>query len=154
MDMTSDELDRRVAVLKRFRELLVGQRDRFREYLTVLDKQNEMIRSGDAEALVSHVELEEKIVAEIFAIQKVVDPMEGLYRAAFPDKESEVPRLKEALAELKAEAVSRSERNRSLLAEKMEGIRTEVRGLRNNPFAKRRSVYADEGAATLVDVKG
>ena len=152
--MTSHELDRRVAVLKRFKELLASQRDRFRDYLTVLDKQNEVIRKGDADALVSHVELEEKIVADIFAIQKVVEPLDDLYRVAWPDKESEVPRLKQALAELKAEAVSRSERNRSLLSERMEGIRTEMRNLRNNPFAKRRSVYADSGEAIHVDVKG
>lgn len=152
--LSSEEVAQRVAVLKRFRELLVQQRDRFHDYLQVLDKQKDVIEKGDAEALVSHVELEEKIVADIFAIQKVVDPLEDLYKAAYPDREAEVPQLKAALDDLKAEAVARSERNRNLLSKRMEELRTEIKTLRNNPFAPRRSVYADSGEAALVDLKG
>ncbi len=149
-----EEIQHRVAVLRRFRELLVRQRDRFRDYLEVLDKQKDVISTGDADALISHVELEEKIVADIYAIQKVVDPLEDLYRAAYPDKESEVPSLKTALKELQSEALARSERNRELLSTRMNEIRGEIRTLRGNPFATRRSVYANEGSASLIDLKG
>lgn len=152
--LTPDELAQRVAVLKRFRELLVEQRNRFSSYLQVLDNQKDVIEKGDAEELVSHVELEEKIIADIFAIQKVIDPLESLYKTTYPDKESEVPKLKAALDELKAEAVLRTERNKDLLTKRMEELRTEIRALRNNPFAARRSVYADSGDASLVDLKG
>lgn len=153
-ELPPGELEHRVAVLKRFRELLVNQRDKFRDYLVVLDKQKDVIERGDADALASHVELEERIVSDIFAIQKVVDPIEDLYRAAYPQKDAEVPQLKDALEELKAEVISRSERNRALLSEKMEGIREEIKTLRGNPFAARRSVYADAGEASLIDIKG
>jgi hypothetical protein len=153
-ELSSEEVAQRVAILKRFRELLVQQRDRFHDYLVVLDKQKDVIEKGDAEALVSHVELEEKIVADIFAIQKVVDPLEDLYKSAYPERESEVPKLKAALEELKAEAVERAERNKDLLSRRMEELRTEIKTLRNNPFAARRSVYADSGEAALVDLKG
>jgi hypothetical protein len=153
-ELSSEEVAQRVAVLKRFRELLVNQRDRFHDYLQVLDKQKDVIEKGDAEALISHVELEEKIVADIYAIQKVVDPLEDLYKSAYPEREAEVPKLKAALDELKAEAVARSERNRNLLSKRMEELRTEIKTLRNNPFAARRSVYADSGEAALVDLKG
>lgn len=153
-NLTPEELAQRVAILKRFRELLVEQRNRFSEYLQVLDNQKEVIEKGDAEILVSHVELEEKIIADILAIQKVVDPLESLYKASYPDKESEVPKLKAALDELKAEALLRTERNKDLLTKRMEELRTEIRALRNNPFAARRSVYADSGDASLVDLKG
>lgn len=153
-ELSNEEVAQRVAVLKRFRELLVQQRERFNDYLQVLDKQKEVIQKGDAEALLSHVELEEQIVADIYAIQKVVDPLEDLYKAAYPDREGEVPKLKAALDDLKVEAVARSERNRDLLSKRMEELRTEIKALRNNPFASRRSVYADTGGAALVDLKG
>jgi hypothetical protein len=153
-ELGPEEIQHRVAVLKRFRELLVRQRDRFHDYLEVLDKQQDVIRSGDADALISHVELEEKIVADIYAIQKVVDPLEDVYRVAYPDKESEVPSLKTALKELQLEVLARSERNRELLSSRMNEIRGEIRTLRGNPFTARRSVYANEGSASLIDLKG
>ena len=152
--LTEEEVAHRVAVLKRFRELLVEQRNRFQEYLVVLDKQKDVIEAGDADALLSHVELEEKIVSDIFSIQKVLDPLEDLYRASFPERETEVPKLKEALEELKNEAVQRSQRNKNLLSEQMDKLRNEIKTLRNNPFAARRSIYDNSGAASLVDIKG
>jgi len=153
-ELSPEEVARRVAVLKRFRELLVAQRDKFRDYLAVLDKQKDVIEKGDAEALSVHVEVEEGIVSEILAIQKVVEPLEDLYRSAYPEREAEVPPLKKALEELKAEAVSRSKRNRELLSRHMDDVRSEIRSLRGNPFASRRSVYADAGEASLIDIKG
>jgi hypothetical protein len=160
------EVQRRVAVLKRFRELLRQQRDRFAQYLEVLDKQKNVIESGSADELIFHVELEEKIVADIFSIQKVIDPLEDMYRTILPSKqaekhipagvvmeERELPGLKSALEELKAEALVRSERNRELLAERMERLRLEIKSLRGNPYAFHRSVYSGE-TASLVDIKG
>jgi hypothetical protein len=152
--LTEEELAHRVAVLKRFRELLLEQRNRFQEYLVVLDKQRDVIEKGDTDALLSHVELEEKIVSDIFAIQKVIDPLEDLYRASYPERETEVPKLKAALEELKNEAVQRSQRNRDLLSKRMEQLRSEIKTLRNNPFAARRSVYDNSGAASFIDIKG
>lgn len=153
-ELSSEEVERRVAILKRFRELLVRQRDRFRDYLGVLDRQKDVIEKGDADALGVHVEIEEGIVSEILAIQKVIDPLEELYRGAYPERESEVPQIKKALEDLKTEAVKRSKRNQDLLSRQMEEVRSEIRTLRANPFAARRSVYADTGQASLVDIKG
>ena len=68
-EIDSAELAQRVAVLKRFKILLTQQRDRFRSYLDLLDKQQNIIESGCAEELLSYVEIEEKIVADIFSIQ-------------------------------------------------------------------------------------
>jgi hypothetical protein len=169
-DLDPVEVRRRVAVLKRFRELLRQQRDRFAQYLEVLDKQKDVIESGSADELIAHVELEEKIVSDIFAIQKVIDPLETMYQTLLPPKgakeripasagvsaamdEQELPGLKSALEEHKAEAVVRSERNKGLLAKRMEELRLEMKSLRANPYALRRSVYSGE-TASLVDIKG
>ena len=52
LDLTQDEVDERVAILKRFRELLTEQRNKFREYLTVLEKQAQMISTENIDAMV------------------------------------------------------------------------------------------------------
>jgi hypothetical protein len=154
-ELTPEEAVRRVVVLKRFRELLIQQRDRFRAYLAVLDKQKDSIEKGSAEALISHVEMEETIVADIFSIQKVIDPLEDMYHAAYPEKDAgEVPDLKAALEALKTEAVVRSERNKELLSKRMAEIRLEIKALRGNPYAARPSIYASGDSAALVDLKG
>ena len=64
--VSSSELNHRIAVIKRFKELLITQRDRFRVYLDPLDRQKDVIETGSADDLLHHVELEEKIVADIF----------------------------------------------------------------------------------------
>jgi hypothetical protein len=165
-----EELAQRVAILKRFRTLLTQQRDRFRAYLEVLDRQKDIIETGDAGALLAHVELEEKIVADIFSIQKVIDPLEDMYHAALsgfappragmavgrgqpPD--DDVPGLKAALEGLKGEAVLRSTRNRELMSKRMAELRAEIKSLRNNPYAAARSAsFSDGQAASLVDITG
>jgi hypothetical protein len=153
-EIAPDELVRRVAVLKRFRELLCRQRDRFQQYLEVLDKQKDSIEKGSTGDLISHVEMEERIVADIFSIQKVIDPWEDMYRAAYPGREAEdVPKLKAALEELKSEAVIRTERNKELLSSRMADIRREIKALRGNPYAAHPSIYSTESAA-LIDIKG
>jgi hypothetical protein len=165
--LSPEELAQRVAVLKRFRTLLAQQRDRFRSYLEVLDTQKDIIEKGDPDELLAHVELEEKIVADIFSIQKVIDPLEDMYLAALSGFEApgtaartghrepdEVQSLKSALESMKNEAVIRSTRNKELLSKRMAELRSEIKSLRSNPYAARRSGFSDGGTASLVDISG
>ncbi|GHT95819.1 hypothetical protein FACS1894141_5110 [Spirochaetia bacterium] len=172
MELSPEEVQQRVAVLKRFRELLQAQRDRFKKYLEVLDSQKELIEHGRADDkvdgtadgktddLMTHVELGEQILADIFSIQKVIDPLEALYNAAYPDGSpnqadtpADVPSLKTALQGLKDEAVIRVARNKELLSKRMAETRSELKDLRSNPFAARRSVYNGAEAPSLIDIK-
>jgi len=75
------ELTERVAILRRFRGLLEQQRGRFLNYLALLEKQETAIGAGNGEEILAHVELERDIVADIFSIQKVINPLEDMYRA-------------------------------------------------------------------------
>jgi hypothetical protein len=162
----SGELARRVAVLRRFRTLLQEQRDRFRSYLEVQDKQQSIIETGGAEELLAQVELEEKIVADIFSIQKVIEPLEDMYHALIagsipaaekaPHTGDDVPDLKAALEDLKHEALIRSARNRELLSKRMVELRAEIKTLRNNPYTAqaRRSAFSGGNTASLVDIEG
>jgi len=174
-DISPSELSQRVAVIKRFKELLKSQRERFRTYLDNLDKQKNVIESGSAEELLRHVELEEKIVADIFTIQKVIDPLEKMYKSSRPElpkkkdqkskaggsreadnsctaDEDEVFNLKEALDTLKTEAVVRSEQNRELLAKRMAELRSEIKSLRSNAYSRRGIDMTPR--PTQIDIKG
>ena len=147
MEISSAELSQRVAVVKRFRELLKAQRDRFNAYLFSLDRQKDAIEGGTADDLLHHVELEEKIVSDIYSIQKVIDPLEKMYK--FSDGDG-ISGLKESLKNLKSEAVVRSGRNKQLLSRRMSELRTEIRGLRNNPYARRGAI----SAPAHIDIRG
>ncbi|MDR0290018.1 MAG: flagellar biosynthesis protein FlgN [Treponema sp.] len=154
--ISADELDQRVAILRRFRELLLKQRERFSNYLVTLEKQETVIESGSPDELIAQVELEEQIVADIFSIQKVIDPLENMYQAAIPfSTEDDIPALKITLESLKNQAAARSAHNRGLLSTRMAAIRAEITTLRNNPFANvSRSMYQNSVSASLIDIQG
>ena len=170
-NIDSAELAQRVAVLRRFKTLLSQQRDRFRSYLDLLEKQQNVIESGSAEDLLTYVEIEEKIVADIFSIQKVIDPLEEMYytvisgydpekalhgKTGKQDNPEEVSGLKASLEKLKSEAVIRSTKNKELLSKRMLELRQEIKTLRNNPYAVggKRPNFGDSKTASLIDIKG
>jgi hypothetical protein len=153
--MADAELDRRVAILHRFRELLIQQREKFRRYLDVLDRERDDIEEGDVDTLASHVEMEEQIVSEIYTFQKAIDPLEEIYRAAYPaaSEDPELPAIKGSLDQLREEVLRRNAENRTLLKRRMEMVRAEIAGFRS-PLKARASVYAGSGGGTLVDIEG
>ncbi|GMO31556.1 MAG: hypothetical protein Ta2F_07070 [Termitinemataceae bacterium] len=158
INLSTTELAERVAIIKRFKELLISQRERFKQYLAVLDKQKDIIESGTAEDIISHVELEEKIVGDIFTIQKSLVPMQSMYKTVLKTESPEsadIPLLSETLEKLKKTAALRSIRNKDLLEKRMVIIRNEMKSLRTGPLAKtRRSVYAAGEQPVLIDIKG
>ena len=81
-ELTQEELNERIAVLRRYRTLLEAQREKFREYLLVLEKQEIKIAEDDGEALAMHAQLESQIVANIAGLQKVILPIQGMYEKA------------------------------------------------------------------------
>lgn len=167
-DISAAELGQRIAVIKRFKELLKAQRDRFRAYLDTLDRQKDVIQGGSADDLLHHVELEEKIVEDIFSIQKVIDPLEKMYhnarmeipgegekvsmKSAGNQDGEEVTGLKEALEGLKAEAVIRSGRNRELLSKRMAELRSEIKSLKSNAYSRRNVDLSPR--PTRIDIRG
>ncbi|MDR2517549.1 MAG: flagellar biosynthesis protein FlgN [Spirochaetaceae bacterium] len=156
-------------MLRRFRELLKTQRDRFRQYLEVLEKQQNLIEgewaASTGDELEAHVNLESRIVADIFSIQKVIDPLERMLdvsypagkrpgRRARPKKDEAAGDLKTSLENLRGEAAALLERNRALLSKKMEKVQEEIKILAKNPYRKGRSVYGETPAPTLIDIEG
>jgi hypothetical protein len=151
--LSDDEIRGRVAVLKRLKELLQRQREKFESYLEVLSHEKNDIVAGDVDAMAEHVLMEQSIAEEIFTVQKVIDPLENMYSAAHPLADSEMPQLKTSLETVKREVLRQSEVNRTLLKQRMDVMRQEIAELKL-AFIKRRSVYGSTGAGSVIDISG
>lgn len=149
--LTQQEIEERVAILKRLRDSLLNQRTKFVQYLEVLEHQEKDIVENDIEKLQYHSELEKGIVHEIFTFQKAVDPLEDMYRMAYPAEDPEMSGLKTTLEKMKAQVVERSRRNQDLLKRKMEEIRNEIHGLKK--MKKRKSIYGGTAdTSSMIDI--
>jgi hypothetical protein len=153
MAVSETEVASRVLLLKRFRTLLLQQRERFESYIMVLDKQKEKIEEGSVEDLITHVEFEEKIIGDIISIQKVVEPMRAVISGAALTTAPEVEHITSTIDALRTEAAARIVRNKNLLSTRMGEIRTELNALRVNPFARRKSPFASEDTPSFIDIK-
>jgi len=147
----SNEMKQRVAVLTRLKKLLTAQRDKFRSYLEVLEHEESDIIEGDTDRLEAHVALERSIVKEIYAFQRVIDPLEDMYDMAYPlrDEEFEVPAIKQSLERIKEEVLSRNRHNQELLSRNMTAVREKIKGIRS--FRKLSGLLPSGTAPSLID---
>lgn len=156
-ELSQQELDERVAILKRLRQLLEQQRSKFQEYLVVLEKQETSISNDNDESLVAQAELEQQIVSNISNLQRVIVPMEDLYKSKGITENSEIPQLKADLSKLQQEVLSKNEKNRTLLKEHIIQIRNKINLLNNplkNPYANKRNTYSSNNStASIIDVE-
>lgn len=152
--LSEQELEERVAILKRFRKLLEQQRNKFQEYLIVLENQQGKIEVQDSEAMLAHAELENQIVENIASLQKVIVPMEGMYNAVRNPNgpvvpvsdESKIEQLQFDLAALQKKVLEQNKRNRTLLQQSMAQVRTQLTNMALcNPYRGRSSVYSEKG---------
>ena len=131
----STTVEQKVVVLKRLREMLQRQREKFQGYLTILEQEESSINRGDAESLLAQVEMEKTIIADIFSLKKVIEPLESIYQKAYPHTETTVPRLKATLEKMGEQVIAHNARNRALLRERMDSLRMEIASLRAWPKA-------------------
>ena len=156
-EITQQELDERVALLRKFRSLLEQQRNKFREYLTVLEKQQDSITKENPENLIAHTELEQQVVKNIANLQKVIIPMSKMYKASVPmahtNEDSDIAKIQNELNDLQSRVLRQNQINRDLLREHIESIRTQIQNFRN-PYKNVKSVYAQpQRVASFVEVE-
>ena len=156
-EITQQELDERVALLRKFRSLLEQQRNKFREYLTVLEKQQDSIAKENPENLIAHTELEQQVVKNIANLQKVIVPMSKMYKASVPmahtNEDSDIAQIQNELNDLQTRVLKQNQINRDLLREHIESIRTQIQNFKN-PYRNIKSVYAQpQRVASLVEVE-
>ena len=153
-NITQEELDERVALLRRFKSLLEEQRGKFREYLTVLEKQQDSITDENPENLLAHTELEQQVVKNIANLQKVIVPMSKMYKAKAGDDAS-IQKIQNDLSDLQDKVLKQNAINRDLLKVHIEQLRAQIAGFKN-PYKANRSVYANvqaQSVATMVHVE-
>ena len=151
--LSRQEIDQRVAVLKRFKALLQEQRKKFSDYLVVLETQERSIHEENIDALVHHTELEQSIIGDIFTIQKVIDPIEEMYRLGMPDKDdTEVVRLKSDLNKLQSQVMDQNQKNRELLQSRMADLRQEMISITPNYSYTSKAFAKQEAVSSLVDI--
>lgn len=152
-ELSREELDERIAVLRRFRALLEQQRQKFRDYLVVLERQHEKIEADDTDALVAHTELENQIVASIGRLQKVIVPLRPIYEKGAPS--DAIVQIQEDLDALQKKVLIQNERNRTLLQTRMRELRAQMSAFAaKNPYRGRRSVYAERPVGNTVSIEG
>lgn len=155
-ELSQEELDSRVALLHRFKDLLNQQRSKFQEYLTVLEKQQDSISAEDPEHLLAHTELEQQVVSNLANLQKVIVPMKKMYKSANPGAEdAEVAKIQDELTDLQSKVLKQNEINRDLLRVHIEQLKTKIDNFKN-PYKNVRSVYAKtqpQHVASLVSVE-
>ena len=156
-ELTQQQIDERVAVLRRFRSLLEQQRSKFREYLVVLEKQQNSITADNTETLAAHTELEQQVVANITSLQKVIVPMAELYAstgaaAVSPAAQETVEKIQSDLSLLQIQVTAQNKKNRDLLRVHIEQIKTQMNQMQN-PYRNNRSIYAvKQPVATIIQV--
>ena len=158
-EITQEELNERVALLRRFRSLLEEQRGKFREYLTVLEKQQDSITSENPENLLAHTELEQQVVKSIASLQKVIVPMSKMYSSggnkAPAEEDAEIIKIQNDLSDLQDKVLKQNAINRDLLRVHIEQLRSQIANFKN-PYKNNRSVYANvhaQSVATMVQVE-
>ena len=159
-EITQEELNERVALLHRFKSLLEEQRGKFREYLNVLEKQQDSITSENPESLLAHTELEQQVVKNIANLQKVIVPMSKLYKSKAANgtsaaEDADIIKIQNELSDLQDKVLKQNAINRDLLRVHIEQLRTQIAGFKN-PYKANRSVYANvqaQAVATMVHVE-
>lgn len=156
-EITQEELNERVEILKKLRALLEMQRNKFREYLKVLEQQEHSIETENSEALIMHTELEQEVVKGIANLQKVIIPMSELYKSSNSSdgniSDSAVNELQKDLSTLQNKVLAQNEKNRELLRTHMTQIKTQIEQFKN-PYRNVKSVYAQKvTAGNFVEVE-
>ena len=157
-EITNEELLERVALLRKFKSVLEQQRNKFKEYLSVLEKQQNSIESENPETILAHTELEQQVVKNISNLQKVIVPMSKMYKSLgvsqnqMPEIEH-IQNIQKDLADLQNKVLVQNQINRDLLRVHINQIKTQIQNF-NNPYKNARSVYAQtERVASLVQVE-
>ena len=156
-EISTEELNERVAILRRFRTLLEQQRAKFQEYLNVLEKQESSISNEDTNAIITHAELEQQVVAGIRNLQKVIVPMSEMYKTSVkgtqPEADQSVENIQLELERLQGKVLEQNQKNRELLRAHLVQIRAQLDNFKN-PYRNNRSVYAAKAAqGSLVAVE-
>ncbi len=162
-ELTQEQINERIAILKRYRALLVQQREKFAQYLKALEKQETSIENEDAEVLLEHTELEQQVLSGITNLRKCIIPMEALYKESLnstwtaQDADTiSIQKIESELDNLQTKVLAQTEKHRNLLKSHMTVLSNRINSMyQANPYRGKRSVYTQtsEPESTLLDIE-
>ncbi|MGI9256644.1 MAG: flagellar export chaperone FlgN [Salinispira sp.] len=147
----SESIEQRIKLLNRLRQMLEAQREKFHHYLNILEKQEDAIISANTEALENHMHMEHQIIRDIQEIQKIITPIDAMYRKIYPDQKEDIKHLQESLHQLREQALIHNAHNRELLIRHRDEIKQQVDNFRHS--RSRKSVYTRSVPARMIDVE-
>jgi hypothetical protein len=139
-------------VSRRLECLLNAQRERFEEYVQLLDSQAKAIEKGSAESIAAHISLERKLRNDIESLQKVIIPLRAHLPPEMLEKSAGIACAHEAIEDLKNDINRFIKRNKELLEYRMKEVEDEMIGLRSISLRRSRSFNAP--SSMLVDMQG
>jgi hypothetical protein len=149
--LSEEEINQRVGILHKLRDHLLEQRNRFYKYLDLLEHEEKDILQGNVEKLQFHAAMEKDLANEIVSFQRVINPLNDMYKINSPDENLEIPRLQESLEHIRSEVVERSGRNQELLQTRMAEIKNEIKSVRKSNRPK--SIYDDyANRPSMIDI--
>ena len=157
MQLSEQELKQRVALLTRFRQALVTQRERLGNYLQSLEARETLPPDDrdDCEAIEFHVDLERTVIREISLLERTLVPFEAICRRSDPAALRRLPEIRTALSRTRSEVLRRTEVSQELLQQQLDELRREVEALRPERTAPARRLPIVRPSANerrLVDV--
>ncbi len=128
-------------------------KQKLEEYLTVLDDEDadNHLTYGDADKLISHIELENNIVKELEGFRKIITPLEIVYVNTSHDGDENILKLKSSIDGLAKKVVTRTNENREKLETILVSIDTDLTGIAKKKLS--RAIYGTVDSKML-DVTG
>ena len=148
--LTQTEIDERAAILRRFRQALLRQRERFSDYLEMLEQRptgENGSEPNNPDQIEIHVKMEQAIVHEIANFELVIEPLQLMYRELDPAGAADLPHLRASLQRTRDEVLRRNESSRELLKQQIHSLRSEISELR--VLRRTRSLYATPEPTTV-----
>ncbi len=131
ISFTSSETAHRVAVVRRLKTLLEEQREKFGEYLELLERESDAIARRDTAALMGQVEHERRVVQAIVSFGRIIGPIQEVYLTLYPERNRDIETLKAAVEQMRNDVVKKNEANRVLLRARMNELKDRVESLKS-----------------------
>jgi hypothetical protein len=142
-----------VRILARLRRYLERQRQGLHAYLRLLEQERAALGCDDADRLLQHIQLEGVIVAELRALQKAIDPLDPLYRRAYPAPERSIEELQRTVGRLREEVLESNRATQRAVAQRLEVLRGRIRELRRHLHGLVNSPYGEIAEPSLIDIR-
>jgi hypothetical protein len=136
---------------KRIRQILVSQRDRLQNYLSLLELEERDIIDEDPDRLNEHLLVESQIIDELSSFQKILSPLQEMYELSPERNDEMIEKLKNSVSRLCQDVKEKSTENKEKLDTLMVSIKARLEGHSKNKMLK--SSY-NSVESRVLDVSG